>query len=141
MSDFWAFIIYFFAAVFIAAFMIIFSHFIGERHKGRFRDEPFESGMPLTGDARSRYSVHYYIIAMFFVIFDLDAIFLITYSVAFKEVGWMGYLGMSFFVLLLLVVMLYELKTGAFDFGPQGKKILKYLPKNSITEESMKEKK
>ncbi|MGC8824976.1 MAG: NADH-quinone oxidoreductase subunit A [Bacteroidales bacterium] len=131
------FLIYAAAVIGIAAFMVIFSHFLGERHKGMHRDEPFESGMPVTGHARVRYPSHFYMIAMFFVIFDLDAAFIITYAVAFREVGWMGYIGVAIFILLLLVVIVYETRTGALNFGPQAKKILKAMPENIITRKSL----
>jgi NADH-quinone oxidoreductase subunit A len=138
MSSFFAFIIYAIAAIGVVAFMIGFSHILGERHKARFRNEPFESGMPLTGEAHIRYSAHFYMVAMFFVIFDLDAAFIITYAISFKDLGWPGYLGILFFIGLLIVVLIYEWKIGALDFGPDGKKILKAMPENKVTEESMK---
>jgi NADH-quinone oxidoreductase subunit A len=138
MLSFFAFLIYAIAAIGVVAFMIGFSYILGERHKARFRNEPYESGMPLTGEAHIRYSAHFYMVAMFFVIFDLDAAFIITYAIAYKELGWPGYLGILVFIGLLLAVLIYEWKTGALDFGPDGKKILKAMPKNKITEESMK---
>ena len=137
-SSFLAFIIYAIAAVAVVAFMIIISHILGERHQARFRNEPFESGMPLTGNARIRYSSHFYMVAMFFVIFDLDAVFIITYAIVFKELGWPGYLGISFFIFLIAIVLVYEWKTGAINFGPEGKKILKSMPENIETEASLK---
>lgn len=85
-----------------------------------------------------RYSSHFYMIAMFFVIFDLDAAFIITYAIAFKELGWAGYLGISVFIAVLIAVLVYEWKIGALNFGPDGQKILKATPKNTITEESLK---
>jgi NADH-quinone oxidoreductase subunit A len=137
MSTITIFLIYAAAVVGLAAFMIILSHFLGEHHQGRHRNEPFESGMPVTGQARVRYPSHFYMIAMFFVIFDLDAAFIITYAVAFKEVGWMGYAGIALFILMLLVVIVYETRTGALNFGPQAKKILKAMPDNIITRKSL----
>ena len=137
-SSFFAFLIYAGAAIGVVAFMIGFSHILGEHHKARFRNEPFESGMPLTGEAHVRFSAHFYMIAMFFVIFDLDAAFIITYAIAYKELGWPGYFGLLVFIGLLIVVLIYEWKIGALDFGPDGKKILKAMPENKVTEESMK---
>lgn len=137
-TGFWAFMIYAGAAIGVAAFMVGFSHVLGERHEARHRNEPFESGMPVTGDARIRYSSHFYMIAMFFVIFDLDAAFVITYAIAFKEVGWPGYIGISIFIALLIAVLIYEWKIGALNFGPDGKKIIKATPKSTATEESLK---
>jgi NADH-quinone oxidoreductase subunit A len=130
LSTFFIFLIYAGAALAVVAIMIVGSHILGERHAARFRNEPFESGMPVTGDARVRYSSHFYMVAMFFVIFDLDAVFIITYAIAFKELGWPGYFGIAFFIGLLVAVLVYEWKIGALDFGPDGKKILKAMPKN-----------
>ena len=137
-SNLFAFVIYGVAAIGVVAFMIGFSHILGERHEARFRNEPFEAGMPVTGDARMRYSSHFYMVAMFFVIFDLDAAYIVTYAIAFREIGWPGYIGLSVFIAILLVVLIYEWKIGALDFGPDGKKIIKAMPSNSITEESLK---
>jgi|WetSurMetagenome_2_1015567.scaffolds.fasta_scaffold1188156_1 NADH-quinone oxidoreductase subunit A len=138
MPTIFAFIIYAVAAIGVVAFMIGFSHVLGERHEARFRNEPFESGMPVTGDARIRFSSHFYMVAMFFVIFDLDAAFIITYAIAYKEVGWAGYIGLSIFVGILVAVLIYEWKIGALNFGPEGKKIIKAMPRSTVTEESLK---
>ena len=137
-SNLIAFLIYGISAIGVVAFMIGFSHVLGERHEARFRNEPFESGMPLTGDARIRYSSHFYMVAMFFVIFDLDAAFILTYAIAFRELGWAGYIGVAAFIGILVAVLIYEWRIGALDFGPDGKKILRAMPKNNITEESLK---
>lgn len=137
MPTIYIFLIYALAVVVIVSAMLGISYFLGERHKNRYRDEPFESGMPLTGNARVRYPSHFYIVAMFFVIFDLDAIFIITYAIAFKELGWPGYIGIAIFILLLLVVIVYESRMGALNFGPQARKILKAIPKNVITNKSL----
>lgn len=138
MPTIFAFLIYAVAAIGVVAFMIGFSHVLGERHEARFRNEPFESGMPVTGDARIRYSSHFYMVAMFFVIFDLDAAFIITYAIAYKEVGWAGYTALAVFVGILVAVLIYEWKIGALNFGPEGKKIIKAMPRSTVTEESLK---
>jgi NADH-quinone oxidoreductase subunit A len=62
---------------------------------------------------------------MLFVIFDVETIFIFSWAIAFNELGWFGYLGVSIFVILLFVVLIYEWRNGALDFGPDGKKILK----------------
>ena len=71
------------------------------------------------------FSSHFYLIAMFFVIFDLDAAFIIAWAVSFRELGLPGYLGILVFILILLAVLIYELGIGALNFGPDGKKILR----------------
>ena len=126
----WPFIV--FAAIVFAliGIMIGLSYVLGERHKERATDEPYESGIPPTGDARLRFSSRFYLIAMFFVIFDLDAAFIILWAVSFRELGLPGYIGIVIFIAILMVLLVYELSIGALDFGPNGKRILKH--KNSL---------
>lgn len=101
------------------------SFFLGQRHTERATNEPYESGVLNTGSARTRFSSQFYLIAMLFVIFDVETIFVLAWAIAFKELGWYGYMGVMIFVILLVVVLIYEWRNGALDFGPDGKKILK----------------
>ena len=125
----WPFIA--FAAIVIAliGIMIGLSYVLGERHMEKTTDEPFESGIPPTGDARLRFSSSFYLIAMFFVIFDLDAAFIMLWAVSFRELGLPGYIGILIFIGILMILLIYELSIGALDFGPNGKRILKYKNK------------
>jgi NADH-quinone oxidoreductase subunit A len=109
--------------------MIILSWYLGERHKEKKTGEPYESGIAPTGNARLRFSSHFYLIAMFFVIFDLEAAFIMAWAVSFRELGIAGYLGMVVFIGILMVVLVYELRIGSLDFGPQSKKILRFKDK------------
>ena len=111
--------------VLIAGIMIGLSYIIGEHHSDKLTAEPYESGIPPTGNARLRFSSHFYLIAMFFVIFDLDAAFIFAWAISFRELGLPGYLAILVFIGILMVVLLYELRIGALDFGPKGKKILR----------------
>jgi len=131
---FWPFVAFAFIVISLIGVMIGLSWVLGERHVERTTNEPYESGIPPTGDARLRFSSGFYIIAMFFVIFDLDAAFIMLWAVSFRELGVAGYIGISVFMGLLAVLLVYELSIGALDFGPNGKKILRY--KNSIKEDS-----
>jgi NADH-quinone oxidoreductase subunit A len=123
------FIIFALIVIALIGIMIGLSYILGERHKEKTTDEPYESGIPPTGDARLRFSSSFYIIAMFFVIFDLDAAFIMLWAVSFRELGLPGYIGIIIFIGLLIVLLIYELSIGALDFGPDGKKILKYKNK------------
>jgi NADH-quinone oxidoreductase subunit A len=122
---FWPFIIFASVVIILIGIMIGVSYLLGERHKEKTTNEPYESGIPPTGDARLRFSSGFYIIAMFFVIFDLDAAFIMLWAVSFRELGLPGYIGILVFIGLLIVLLIYELRIGALDFGPDGKKILK----------------
>ncbi len=128
-TSYWPILVYAILILLTVGGMLVLSYFLGERHKEKATGEIYESGIAATGDARVRFSVHFYIIAMFFVIFDLESAFIVAWAIAFLDVGWAGYIAVLVFVGLLLVVLLYEWKIGALDFGPDGKKILKAYKK------------
>lgn len=130
--SFWPFIAFAFIAIGLIVVMLGLSYVLGEHHEGKTTDDPFESGIPPTGNARLRFSSGFYIIAMFFVIFDLDAAFIMVWAVSFRELGLPGYIGMVIFIGLLVVLLIYELSIGALDFGPNGKKILKAYKKKNL---------
>jgi NADH-quinone oxidoreductase subunit A len=127
---YWPFIAFALIVVSLAGIMIGLSYILGERHQEKTTNTPFESGVPPTGDARLRFSSGFYLIAMFFVIFDLDAAFIMLWAVSFRELGVPGYIGICVFIGILIFLLIYELGIGALDFGPNGKKILRY--KNKI---------
>ena len=123
----WPFMIYAGLVFILVASMVGLSYVLGERHHEKLTDTPFESGIEPTDSARMRFPSHFYLIAMFFVIFDLDALFVFTWAVTFREVGLAGYIGVLIFILILVAVLVYEWGSGALDFGPNGKKILKAM--------------
>jgi NADH-quinone oxidoreductase subunit A len=104
-------------AVAVGAVMIVLSYFLGERHKGRTTGEPYESGMPPTGPARMRFSIKYYLVAMFFVIFDVEAVFIFAWAVSVRELGWPGYVHVVIFIGVLLAALFYLSRLGALDWG------------------------
>lgn len=98
---------------------LVAAWFIGSKARhGGARTLPFESGIVPVGDAEEmRLSIEYYLIAVFFVVFDLETIFIIAWAVAFFDVGWRGYTGASVFILILLAALFYEWRSGALDWG------------------------
>lgn len=114
----WPLGLYFLIALVVAGSMIGLSYVLGERHSDRATGEPYESGVVSTGSARVRLSVKFYVVAMLFVIFDLEAVFIFAYAVAYEEVGWAGYAGLLVFVAVLVVALLYEYRMGALDWEP-----------------------
>jgi NADH-quinone oxidoreductase subunit A len=118
--------------------MLGLSFILGQRHKEHATDEPYEGGILSTGSARLRFSSQFYLIAMLFVIFDVETIFIVCWAIAFKQLGWYGYIGVMVFVILLFVVLIYEWRNGALDFGPDGGKILKAY-KSIISKSKTKE--
>ena len=114
----WPLGLYFLIALVVAGSMIDLSYVLGERHSDRATGQPYESGIVSTGSARVRLSVKFYIVAMLFVIFDIEAVFIFAYAVAYEEVGWAGYAGLLVFVAVLVVALIYELRMGALDWEP-----------------------
>lgn len=128
-TPFWPFMLYAGFVVALLTLIISLSYFLGQRHNERATAQPYESGIVETGSARLRFSAQFYLVAMMFVIFDVEVVFIVLWALAFKELGWPGYLGICVFIIQLIAVLVYEWSIGAFDFGPDGKKILKYLQK------------
>src|SRR6185369_17069601 len=98
----WPLAVYGAAVCGIVATMIGLSYVLGQRHHQRATDEPYESGMPITGTARLRFSAKFYLVAMFFVIFDLEAVYLFGWAIAARDVGWTGYVEALVFTLILM---------------------------------------
>lgn len=113
----WPLVAHLATAVLLAAAIVGVSYLLGERHRERETDEPFESGMPVIGEGRARYGAHFYLVAVFFVIFDLEAVFLFAWAVAARDLGWLGYVEIAIFVGVLLVALAYLWRAGALDWN------------------------
>jgi NADH-quinone oxidoreductase subunit A len=120
----WPLVVY--GAIVLSLVLLILglSYVLGQRGHGRAMGEPYEGGIVSAGGARIRFSSQFYMVAMMFVIFDVETIFILSWAIAFSELGWYGYIGVLVFILMLVVVLVYEWRNGALDFGPDGKKIL-----------------
>jgi NADH-quinone oxidoreductase subunit A len=116
-SGLWPIVVYFIAVFALVASMLVLSYLLGQRHKERATGEPYESGIVSTGSARLRFSVKFYLVAMLFVIFDLEVAFVIAWAIAFRESGWTGYFGILFFIGVLVAALIYEWRLGALDWG------------------------
>ncbi len=114
----WPLGVYAAAVAAIVFTMVGLSFLLGQRHRGRATDEPYESGIVSTGSARLRMTSQFYLMAMLFVIFDLEAVFIFAWAVAVRELGWTGYAAISVFIALLLVALVYLWRTGALTWGP-----------------------
>lgn len=107
---------YIITAGLICAFMLFCGYLLGGRSYSRFKNVPFESGVISLGSARIRFSVKFYLIAVVFVIFDVEGIYLYIWSVSMKETGWLGFIEVCVFILILLVSLLYVIRLGLFDW-------------------------
>jgi NADH-quinone oxidoreductase subunit A len=109
--------VYLGVVVFLIAVLVLVTHLSGERHFQRGTGVPYESGVPITGSARVRFAADFYLVAMFFVIFDISAIYLFAWAVATRELGWTGYTAALVFMIETVAGLAYLWKKGAFDWG------------------------
>ncbi len=108
-------IIFLFAGVVVIALLLI-SQFLGPSRPTPTKAEPFESGNPPKGDARIRFPVKFYIVAMLFLIFDIEVVFLYPWAIYFRRLGVFGLVEMGLFLLILIVGFIYVWKKGALDW-------------------------
>ena len=110
--------IYLLAILALVGLMLGLSYVLGQRHAAPSTVQPYESGMIPVDDARLRFPAQFYLVAMFFVVFDLEVVFIYAWAVAAREAGWAGYLEMLLFVLILFAALIYLWRIGALDWGP-----------------------
>lgn len=104
----------------LCAVMLGLSYVLGQRTKQTAaRDDAYESGVISTGGARYRMSAKFYLIAMFFVVFDLEAVYVLAWGVSAREAGWAGYIEMMVFLFILLAGLVYLWRCGALNWAPQ----------------------
>lgn len=117
--EYWPFGVYVGAVVVVIAGKLFLSHFLGERHRDRVTGEAYESGVLPTGSGRLRFSIKFFLIAILFVIFDLEVVFIFAWAVAIHELGWPGFWGLMVFMGILTVGLIYEWRMGSLDWIPR----------------------
>jgi len=116
------FLFYISLVLLVVVTMLSLSYFLGQRKSSHYKELPFESGIVSVGSAHFRISVHFYLPAILFIIFDLEVVFLFAWAVAVREAGWPGFVEISFFILILMVALLYLYRIGALDWRTQTQK-------------------
>ena len=96
--------------------MIFAGVFFGKRNRNTAKDSPYESGMKPVGNARERFSVKFYLVAMLFILFDIEAVFLYPWAVVYRELGMFGFVEMVLFMVLVLSGFYFVWKKGALDW-------------------------
>ena len=127
LSDYLPIILMFIVAVGFAAGSVLLSQFVGQRKRTKTKLMPYECGKDPVGSARERFSVKFYLIAMIFILFDIEVIFLVPWAVVFKTLAAQGmrnfvYIEMMVFIGLLLAGYIYVIKKGAFDWGEKARR-------------------
>lgn len=103
----------------IAAVALLLTSLLGPRHTARRRDLPYESGIAGTGDVHVQFPIRFYLVAIAFLIFDLEAAFVISWAVAARQVGWTGFIEVLVFIVMLFAGLVYLWGKGALDWGPE----------------------
>jgi NADH-quinone oxidoreductase subunit A len=104
-------------AIAVAAGMIGGSFLLGKKVRNRVKDTPYESGMQPVGSARERFSVKFYLVAMIFILFDIEAMFLYPWAVVYRELKMFAFVEMLVFVVLILSGFFYIWKKGALNWA------------------------
>ena len=121
----WPLAVYSALALAVVLGMVGVSFALGERRRDNATQTAYESGILPAGDRKLRYSVKFYLVAMFFVVFDVESVFIFAWAVAFRDLGWSGFIEILIFIGVLLAVLVYLLRMGALDWGSAGKSVSK----------------
>ena len=117
MAPIWPIALYFLFVVVLVCAILGLSYVLGQRHRERATGDYYESGIKSAGTARVRFSPRFYLVAMFFVVFDLEAVFVFAWAVAARELGWPGYWEIAIFIGLLVIALAYLWRLGALDWS------------------------
>lgn len=115
-SEFRPFLVYLVAVLAVVGIMLGLSFFLGTRINRKYKNTPFESGIVSVGDAHFRTSVHFYLTAILFIIFDLEVVFLFAWAVSIRDTGWSGFIEITIFILILVAALFYLWRIGALDW-------------------------
>jgi len=107
----------FILAAFTAGALITVSVVVGKHKRTREKDQPYECGIRPTGDARHPFSVHFYMVALIFILFDIEAIFLYPWALVYHDLKVFGFVEMLLYIMILLVGYIYLWKKGALDWN------------------------
>jgi NADH-quinone oxidoreductase subunit A len=113
----WPLGLYFILVIGLVVVMLLLSHLLGQRHNERETGQPYEGGIVSEGSAHVRFSMKFYLTAVFFVIFDLEAVFLFSWAVVGRELGWAGYGEVLIFIAILIASLAYLWRLGALDWN------------------------
>lgn len=104
-------------AVGLISLLMILARFLGHRTHSSAKDAPYESAVEPTGDARLRQPVPFYLVAIFFIVFDLEAVFVVSWAVSYDMLGWVGFWQICFFIFVLFLGLVYLWKMGGLEWG------------------------
>ncbi len=97
--------------------LMLLARYLGQRTSSEVKDQPYESAIYPSGDSRLKQPVPFYLVAIFFIVFDLEAVFVVSWAVAYDLLGWAGFWQISFFIVILFLGLVYLWKMGGLDWG------------------------
>lgn len=106
-------------ALLLVGFLLIAAWWLGERRRNPEKDGAYESGIIPTGTARLAFPAPFYLVAIFFIVFDVESVFIFIWAVAWDLLGLPGLIHMTFFIAVLLLGLLWLWKKGGLDWGPK----------------------
>ena len=106
----------------LVGFLLWIAGWLGEKKPGLEKENPYECGVIPTGTAPFRYPVSFYLIAAFFLIFDVEAVYIYSWAIAFERLGWTGWWQICFFIIVLVISLIYVWKKGGLEWGPRARK-------------------
>ena len=108
--------------VVLIALLLFVASWLGEKKSNSEKLRPYESGVIPTGSARLWYPVPFYLVAIFFLIFDVEGAYIFSWAIAWESLGWSGWIQIVFFIGVLILGLVYIWKKGGLEWGPTGKK-------------------
>ncbi|PLX85522.1 MAG: NADH-quinone oxidoreductase subunit A [Desulfuromonas sp.] len=109
-------------AVFLIGVLLFLAWFLGHKTRSEAKGQPYESGILPSGVARLGEPVPFYLVAIFFIVFDVEAVFIVSWAVAYDLLGWAGFWQITFFIVILFFGLLYLWKMGGLDWGPSAER-------------------
>jgi NADH-quinone oxidoreductase subunit A len=116
LDNYGALLLMFILAAGLAGVLVVASTVVGQHKRTREKDQPYECGVMPTGDARQPFSVHFYLVGLIFILFDIEAIFLYPWALIYDDLKVFGFVEMVLYIAILLVGYIYLWKKGALDW-------------------------
>ena len=102
--------------------LMLLARYLGQRTSTEVKDQPYESAILPSGDSRLHQPVPFYLVAIFFIVFDLEAVFVASWAVAYDRLGWAGFWQICFFIIVLFLGLVYLWKMGGLDWTGPGQR-------------------
>lgn len=119
--DIFSLAVYALLVLILIAILLFLSSWLGERKPGPEKSRPYECGIVPTGSSRLRFPVPFYLVAVFFLLFDVEGAFIFSWAIAFETLGWKGWLQIAFFITVLILGLAYIWRKGGLEWGRSAK--------------------